>query len=572
MTKPARPWAAPPPGRGNRPQGLEFHPKPSGWLGRFPPAPSSTACRRLIAHSLLGWTIGIGLAVCQGEVATRGADRPPPHIVILYADDLGFGDVRAANPERGRIPTPHVDRLAAEGMRFTDAHSSSGVCSPSRYTLLTGRYHWRTRLQTGIVGTWGPPLIAPGRLTIASLAKRHGYRTACIGKWHLGWDWPIHPEEKTLVNGFGGNRRVRPAEGRDTATPEHRAAWRAVFSRPIPGGPTARGFDSYFGTDVPNWPPYCFIENDRTVGIPTTLLPPGDFRNHRASVQGPALEGWRLEAVLPTLRDRAVAFIEEVARDESPFLLYMPLTSPHTPLAVNEPWRGASGLDSAYADLVMETDAVVGDVLAAIERAGIANRTLVVFTSDNGFAPYVGAGHLEARGHFPSGPFRGYKGDAWEGGHRVPFIVRLPGVTPPGSTCDALVHQADVLATLAELLGDSLPPDAGEDSVSLLPLLRGSIAAVRDHAVSCSSRGVPAIRAGHWKLILGAGGGGFTQDAGGSGDWLSDLKTDPGERENLAAREPRRVAALRSAYARLVAAGRSTPGPDQPNDVPVKPR
>jgi arylsulfatase A len=510
-------------------------------------------------------------AAVGASAEPAAADGGPPHVVIIYADDLGYGDVRCFNPDRGRIPTPHIDRLAAEGMRFTDAHSSSGICSPSRYTLLTGRYHWRTRLQSGIVGTWGPPLIAPDRLTIASLARRHGYRTACIGKWHLGWDWPVDDREKPFVAGFGGNRRTRPTEGRgDTVTPEHRAVWRAVFSRPIGGGPTTRGFDRYFGTDVPNWPPYCFIENDRTVGLPTTLLPPADFRHHRASVQGPALEGWRLESVLPALRDRAVSFIEEVA-DGGPFLLYMPLTSPHTPLAVNEPWRGASGLDNACADLVMETDAVVGDVLAALERTGLTDRSLVVFTSDNGFAPYVGARDLEARGHFPSGPFRGYKGDAWEGGHRVPFIARYPGVTRPGSTCDALVHQADLLATIAELLGETLPADAGEDSVSLLPLLRGSTEPLRRHAVSCSGRGVPAIRDGRWKLILGTAGGGFTKDAGGPDDWLSDLEADPGERDNLAAAEPERVAALRAAYAEIVAAGRSTPGPRQPNDVPVRP-
>jgi arylsulfatase A-like enzyme len=499
------------------------------------------------------------------------APEDRPNIVILYADDLGYGDVRCYNPDRGRIPTPHVDRLAAEGVRFTDAHSSSGCCSPSRYTLLTGRYHWRTRLQSGIVGVWGAPLIAPDRLTIAGLVGRHGYRTACVGKWHLGWDWPIEPAEKRTVTGFGGNRRTSPGDrGSDTVTDAHVAAWQAIFARPLGGGPTTRGFDRYFGTDVPNWPPFCFIENDRTIGIPSTLLPTGDFRNNRASLQGPALEGWRLEDVLPALRDRAVAFIAEAASDATPFLLYMPLTSPHTPLAVNEPWRGASGLDNACADLVMETDAVVGDVLDALERAGVADRTLVLFTSDNGFAPYVGARELEARGHHPSGPLRGYKADAWEGGHRVPFIVRYPGVARPGTTCDALVHQADLMATIADVLGASLPEDAGEDSVSLLPLLRGSTAAVRRHAVSCACRGVPTIRDGQWKLILGAGGPGVKEGA--SEVWLSDLSADLGERENLAAREPDRVAAMRAAYAELVAAGRSTPGPRQRNDVPVKTR
>jgi len=439
-----------------------------------------------VALLALAW---IGLVIFPGRPAAAG-ERP--NVVVIYADDLGYGDVRCYNPDRGRIPTPHIDRLAAEGMRFTDGHSSSGVCSPSRYTL--------------------------------------------------------------LAEGGTG----KPGPGPEDVTAAHRAAWQRVFSQPIAGGPTARGFDAYFGTDVPNWPPFCFIENDRTVGIPTTLLPPADFLNHRASKQGPAVAGWQLEAVLPALRDRAVAFIEEVGKGPAPFLLYLPLTSPHTPLAVNEPWRGKSGLDNAYADLVMETDAVVGDVLATIERAGVADRTLVVFTSDNGFAPYVGAAELEQRGHFPSGPLRGYKSDAWEGGHRVPFIVRYPGVTRPGSVCHALVHQADVMATLADVLGAELPLDAGADSVSLLSLLEGGTEPVRQHAVSCSSRGMPAIRDGRWKLILGKGSGGWSKGGDEGPDvQLYDLEADLGERRNLAAEEPERVRAMKAAYEAIVAAGRS---------------
>jgi arylsulfatase A len=283
----------------------------------------------------------LGLAAL-GEIPSNGADLP--NIVVIYADDLGYGDAQCYNPDRGKVPTPHIDRLAAAGMRFTDAHSSSGVCSPSRYTLLTGRYHWRTRLQSGIVGTWQPPLIAPDRVTIGTLAKQHGYRTACIGKWHLGWDWPIEPADRPfLAQGAKGQPRPGPA----AVTDAHREAWRRIFSQPIGNGPTTRGFDVYFGTDVPNWPPYCFIDNDRTLGIPTTLLPTSDFQHHRVSTQGPALEGWSLEAVLPTLRSRAVGFIEASATRPEPFLLYMPLTSPHTPLAVNAPWKGRPTQSSA---------------------------------------------------------------------------------------------------------------------------------------------------------------------------------------------------------------------------------
>ena len=513
------------------------------------------------------WLSGLSLclALLFGMSAPQAAESP--NIVVIYADDLGYGDVQCYNPDRGKIPTPHIDRLASEGMRFTDAHSSSGVCSPSRYTLLTGRYHWRSRLQKGIVGTWERPLIAANRATIGSLANEHGYRTACIGKWHLGWDWPLEPGDKALLaQNVKGQPRPSPAD----VTPAHRAAWQRIFSQPIGGGPTARGFDVYFGTDVPNWPPYCFIDQDRTVGIPTTLLPTSDFQHHRASTQGPALEDWSLEAVLPALRDRAVGFIEDSAARPEPFLLYLPLTSPHTPLAVNEPWQGKSGLDNACADLIMETDAVVGDVLATVEKAGVADNTLVIFTSDNGFAPYVGAKELEARGHYPSGPLRGYKADAWEGGHRVAFIVRWPGRVKPGSVCDKLVHQADLMATCADVLGAKLPDTAGEDSVSLMPLLKGGTAPVREHAVSCSVNGVPAVRLGSWKYIAAPGSGGW----GTGGDTsqpvqLYDLATDLGETKNLAAAHPERVAQLQKLLDTLIASGRSTPGTPQKNDVDV---
>lgn len=508
-----------------------------------------------------------------------------PNVVIIYADDLGFGDVQSYNPVHGKIPTPNIDRLAAEGMRFTDAHSSSAVCSPSRYTLLTGRYHWRTRLQKGIVGLFEAPLITPDRLTIGGLAKQHGYQTACIGKWHLGWDWPIPEETRKLFSS---------REKKVTATDEHRAAWQEAFSQPIPGGPTAVGFDEYFGTDVPNWPPFCFIENDRTAGIPTEFGAARLFAKNQASLQGPSLENWRLEGILPALGDRSVDFIERMSQSPAPFLLYLPLTSPHTPLSVNDDWKGKSGL-GLYADLVMETDAIVGRVLDALERTGEAKNTLVIFTSDNGCAPYVGnttieeatdttfkswpwareehadmpIAALEAKGHYPSGPLRGYKSDVWEGGHRVPFIVRWPGEVAPGSSSAQLVHQADILATIAGVLGVSLPPDAGEDSFSLLPLLEGDDTPIREHAVSASISGFPSLRSGSWKLILGAGSCGWSPGGDGEPVQLYDLANDLGETKNLAAELPDRVSEMKTLMEKIITGGRSTPGSKQANDVEV---
>ncbi|MCR4415436.1 MAG: arylsulfatase [Thermoguttaceae bacterium] len=505
---------------------------------------------------------------CSAAMAVAQSNPRRPNVVLILADDLGYGDVKCYNPDRGKIPTPNLDRLAAQGMRFTDGHSSSGVCSPSRYTLLTGRYHWRTRLQAGIVAVFGEPLIAPDRLTIAGLAKQHGYRTAAIGKWHLGWDWPVEPAQRPYLRAPEPRGKDDPAP---VATAEHLAVWREVFSRPIGGGPTTRGFDRYFGTDVPNWPPYCFIENDRTVGIPTEFLPPAYFQGHMASLQGPALKNWTFQPILPALGDRAVAFISESTRTAQPFLLYLPLTSPHTPLAVNEPWRGKSGLN-VYADFVMETDAVVGRVLDALDQCGAADHTLVVFTSDNGCAPYIGAAELERKGHYPSGPLRGYKGDAWEGGHRVPLVVRWPGVVRPGSVCGQLVHQADLMATLADILGATLPDNAGEDSFSLLPLWKGDDKPVRQHAVSCAASGVPALRHGPWKLILGTGGSGAAAKNRG-GDravQLYNLADDLGETKDLAAEQPERVAQMRALLEKLITDGRSTPGRKQRNDVAVR--
>ena len=500
------------------------------------------------------------VAHAMGDQPAHAAESP--NIVIIYADDLGYGDVQRYNLERGKIPTPHIDRLASQGMRFTDGHSSSGVCSPSRYTLLTGRYHWRTRLQRGIVGRWGAPLIAEDRLTIAGLLKSRGYRTACIGKWHLGWNWPIAERDKKPLFNAGSKKEDHPP------TDSQLAAWQHAFSKPIDGGPITRGFDEYFGTDVPNWPPYCFIDQNRTVGIPTEYLPVRLFKNNQASNQGPALPGWSLEPILPTLGNRTADFIKRTAKQDAPFFVYMPLTSPHTPLSVNEEWKGKSGLN-LYADLVMETDAVVGQVVGAIDAAGITDNTVVIFTSDNGCAPYIGIDDLEKMGHFPSGPLRGAKSDVWEGGHRVPFVVRWPGQVKAGSVCDQLVHQADLIATCAAVAGTTLPPTAGEDSFNMLPLLTGTDEPIREHAVSQSMQGLIGIRSGVWKLIFGQGSGGWAKGQDAQRGQLYNLAEDLAETNNLYSKRSDKVAELSQLMETLVSDGRSNVGPAQRNDQPV---
>jgi arylsulfatase A len=496
-----------------------------------------------------------------------------PNILVILADDLGYGDVHCYNPERGRIPTPNIDKLASQGMRFTDGHSSSSVCSPSRYTLLTGRYHWRTRLQRGIVGEYGEPLIAPDRMTIGTLAKQQGYRTACIGKWHLGWDWSITKEQRSMLSpdhpsddeGTKASKKGRQA----VASEQQIAAWHDVFSKAIAGGPVTRGFDLYFGTDVPNWPPYCFIENDHTSGIPTEFLPPKYMVKNQASKQGPALKDWQLESIMPALGSRTIRFIDESVQKKEPFLIFMPLTSPHTPLAVNPEWKDKSHLN-LFADFVMETDAVVGRVLDALEKSGAAENTLVVFTADNGCAPYIGVDDLEKRGHYPSGPLRGYKADAWEGGHRVPFIVKWPNVVEPGSVCHQLVSQADLMRTFADVVSVKLPDTAGEDSFSLMPALKGEDKPIRENAVSASIGGTPALRSGTWKYIAAPGSGGW----GKGGDQsqpvqLYNLADDLGETKNLAAAMPEKVGEMKVLLEKLITDGRSTPGAQQKNDVDV---
>ncbi|MFN9592974.1 MAG: sulfatase family protein [Pirellulaceae bacterium] len=487
---------------------------------------------------------------------SRQVNAEKPNVVILLADDLGYGDMQANQPDRSKIPTPQMNRLATEGMRFTDGHSSSACCSPSRYTLLTGRYHWRTRLQSGIVGVWERPLIPADRWTIASLARQHGYATAAIGKWHLGHDWPIQEAQKKFFQGFGG----KPGGGGKVSvevTEEHREVWREVFSQPIPGGPTACGFDHYFGTDVPNWPPYCFLENDRAVGVPSALLPESMLVKNQASLQGPALPQWQLDEVLPALVARAKQFIHQQAAAGKPFLLYLPLTSPHTPLAVNEPWRGKSGLGSDYADLVMETDAAIGAVLDALREASVDQNTLVLLTSDNGCASYIGVQGLESQGHFPSGPLRGYKSQVYEGGHRVPFVVRWPSVVEAGTVCHRLVHHADLMATLADILGQQLPEGAGEDSFSFLPLLKGSQEPIREHAVSTACDGLPSFRMGPWKYIAK------------SPPELYHLEEDLSEKNNLAQMHTSRLQELQAAFETIIRKGRSTPGAPQKNEQKV---
>ncbi len=478
----------------------------------------------------------------------------PPNIVYVLCDDLGYGDVKCLNAD-GKIPTPHCDRLAAEGMIFTDAHSSSAVCTPTRYGILTGRYNWRSRLKKGVMGGMSPPLIEAGRLTVPAFLRQHGYHTAAVGKWHLGMNWPLKPDAAPF-----GDDIESGADG-----------WRVDFTKPIANGPNSVGFAYFFGIAASlDMVPYTFIENDRVTALPT-----GDFafpmmagRNDERTRKGPGSAGFSAVDVLPKLTEKAVKIIgarAAAAKEGKPFFLYLALNAPHTPIAPSPEWEGKSGLNP-YADFVMQVDATLGAVLAALERGAIAENTLVIFTSDNGCSPQAKFDELLAKGHNPSGPFRGTKADIFEGGHRIPFIVRWPARVKAGQTSDQLICLNDLFATCAEILGEKLSDNAAEDSVSILPALESHAdKPLREAIVHHSINGSFSIRQGNWKLELCADSGGWSAPRPGSKPaqslpavQLYDLATDIGEKKNVQAEHPEIVGRLRALLEKYVADGRST--------------
>jgi arylsulfatase A-like enzyme len=504
--------------------------------------------------------------LCCLTPASALAANPKPNIVYILCDDLGYGDVRCLNPE-GKIATPNMDRLAAAGMIFTDAHSSSAVCSPTRYGIMTGRYNWRTKLQSGVLGGLSPRLIEPGRMTVASLLKQHGYYTAAVGKWHLGMDWVKKPgKEVSELN---------------IETPEQ--VWNVDYSQPIANGPNSVGFDDYFGISASlDMVPYAFIHDDHLTAKPTEdrsfAMMLG--RTGATTRQGPTAPGFDAADVLPTLTRKAVEYIggqAAAAKAGKPFFLYLPLASPHTPIHPTAEWQGKSGLNP-YADFVMQTDWGIGQVLSALDENGLADNTLVVLTSDNGCSPQAKFEELLPKGHNPNHVFRGHKADIYEGGHHVPFIVRWPAKVKPGGRSDQLVCLTDLMATCAEILEIKLPDSAGEDSISFLPALRGQAGGPRREAVVHHSiNGNFAIRQGKWKLALCPGSGGWSaprpgrdNDTGLPPLQLFDLSADIGEQHNVQAEHPDIVKQLRALLDRYVAEGRSTPGVAQKNAVAVE--
>ena len=515
---------------------------------------------KMLLNCLLGLAISGVSLVCSADAAeppaNRNAERSAnarPNIVLILCDDLGYGDVKCNNPD-GKIATPSIDRLAAAGMRFTDAHSTSSVCSPTRYSILTGRYNWRSRLQKGVLSGLSPPLIEPSRLTIAEMLHRNGYATACIGKWHLGMDWPRQTSSaKSDANAKKSDEEID-------------------YKKAILNGPISVGFDHFYGiTASLDMPPFTFIENDHVTVVPTV--------EKKWVRKGPAAADFEAIEVLPTLTRKAVEYIAQRtdnARAGKPFFLYLALTSPHTPILPSPQWQGRSGLNQ-YGDFVMQTDACIGQVIGALEKQQLTDDTLVIVTSDNGCSPAADLKILNEKGHEPSYIFRGHKADIWDGGHRIPLVIRWPGRIAPGTTSGQLACLMDFMATCAEIVGTKMPDNAGEDSVSLLPILLGkSDRPTREALVHHSIDGKFAIRQGRWKLELcpGSGGWGAPRDPQAVKDGLPavqlyDMSQDIGEQRNLQAERPDVVQKLTNLLKKYVAEGRSTPGTPQKNDVSV---
>lgn len=485
------------------------------------------------------------LALVNAADGTR-----PPNIVILYADDMGFGDL-GANNSASKIPTPNLDQLAAQGMRFTDAHSSSGICTPSRYALLTGRFHWRKF--HGIVNSFDPPVFDPEDLTLPEMLKQRGYRTACVGKWHLGWNWSDIQKP--------GTNPTSDVKNRNATFAPNAFDW----SKPLSGGPLSHGFDYYFGDDVPNFPPYAWFENDRVITVPTEPLKitPQTKEGAWEARPGPMTPGWDFYAVGPRITDKAVEWIGKQRVQDEPFLLYAPFNSPHAPIVPTEAFTGKS-LAGGFGDFMTQTDAEVGRILRALEENGFTENTLVIFTADNG-AEHYAYERIRNFQHRSSGPLRGVKRDLYEGGHRVPFIVKWPGTIRPGSVSDALISQVDLFATLAAIIDLKLPAGVAEDSYDLLAVWKQNAPSPRHSIVHNTMANAYAVRHDRWLLIANKTGAHskvpawFDEENGypkneHAGE-LYDLRADLAQKYNLYAAEPAKVKELTTLFESIRAKG-----------------
>jgi arylsulfatase A len=447
-----------------------------------------------------------------------------PNIVYILADDLGWGDLGCYNPE-SKVPMPNANKLATQGIRFTDMHSGSAVCTPTRYGIMTGRYAWRTRLTNGVLWGYDKNLIEPGRTTVPSLLKKAGYHTGGFGKWHLGL----------------GN------------------ADKVDYSKPLRPGPVDHGFDYYFGIPASlDMEPYVYIENDHTVEQPTATTPGLNEPRGVFWRPGPIAPSFKMEEVLPTLQNKAVSYIRERAKTpDKPFFLYFPLTGPHTPWVPTSQFKGKSGA-GIYGDFAVQVDDTLGAIMKVLDETGLASNTLLVFTSDNG--AHWTPEDKKKYPHRANASWRGQKADIHEAGHRIPFLLRWPGKAKPGTINSDPACLVDLMATVADITGTKLAASEGEDSHSLLPVIIGG-KSPREAVVHHSQSGMFAIRQGEWKLALGKGSGGFSdpKTLPGPGGQLFNIDKDPGETSDLYDKHPEVVKRLTALLDKYKREGRSRP-------------
>ncbi|MCC8152436.1 MAG: arylsulfatase [Lachnospiraceae bacterium] len=491
--------------------------------------------------------------------------KEKPNIILILTDDLGYGDLSCFNPD-SKIRTEHIDAVAAEGLRNTDCHASSALCTPSRYGLLTGRYNWRSRLKRGVLPGQSSPLIEEGRETIGSFLQKQGYRTACVGKWHLGMNWTVK-DDYTL-----------PETYEDPNGDQDKCAAGIDFTAPIADGPNTRGFDYFFGLPASlDQPPFVYIENDHVLTPPDHMIGVRRLDRVGPSQQteveyGPAASGHDPAKVVPDMDAKVLSLVDDYAGKDQPFFIYYPTPAVHGPLLPAPEYQEKSGI-GRYGDFVLQVDGFVGKLDEKLHEKGIADDTILIFTSDNGCSGIADYPTLKELGHNPSYIYRGKKSDIWEGGHRIPFIVRWPGHVPAGAERDQMTCLTDVFATIAEITGFTYGDDAGEDSFSALSVWEGGTEPIREDVMHHSVANY-SLRRGKWKLEFCPGSGGMGPEAkipasGIPGDdtpyQLYDLATDIREQNNLYGLRPEIEEELTRLAASYVKNGRTTPGKPQKN-------
>ena len=491
-------------------------------------------------------------------VEAKQSKDKKPNIIYILADDLGIGDLSIYN-ENSKIMTPNLDAFGAQGMMFTDAHTSSSVCTPTRYGILTGRYNWRSPLKEFVLWGNSPMLIKDDRLTVADVLHENGYTTASIGKWHLGFNWSMKDGSQEFDYFSGIKDRFDFTE--------------IDYSKPLRKGVLNLGFDySFMIAASLNMPPFVYLENDKVVMEPTSQSERKREENTYSSwIKGDISDDFDHEQVLSVFVDKAISFIDENANKEKPFFLYLPLSAPHNPILPIAPWKDKSNINP-YADFVLMIDGLMGEIFKTIKDKGIEDNTLVIFTSDNGCAASAKIGVLKAAGHNPSGVYSGYKGSYLEGGHRVPFLVRWPQKIKANSVCNETVCTTDFMATCADIVNYKLKDNEAEDSYSMLSLFSQKNGFKREATIHHSKSGIFAIRKGDLKLIISPNSG---VNAAGKPEKIKkelpdnilyNLKTDIGEKNNVAEKYPQKVQELKQLLIKQINEGRSTPGKAQKND------